>query len=117
MDKQIKARWVEALRSGSYAQGKHTLRSSAEKYCCLGVLCDIAIQDGQGQWYDLAAPSEDRPYWNFRDVADGFSQTGLTRRVMNWAGVGPLTQDSLILMNDQDGAPFEQIAQYIEENL
>lgn len=117
MNPTIKARWVEALRSGSYAQGKHTLRSSADRYCCLGVLCDLAVHDGEGEWFDLAPGSQDGPRWHVEDGADGFSQTGLTRHVMDWAGVGPLTQDTLILMNDQDGAPFEQIAQYIEENL
>jgi len=36
----IKTKWLEALRSGYYNKGKHLL-SSENKYCCLGVLCEI----------------------------------------------------------------------------
>jgi hypothetical protein len=41
MNKEIAKQWVEALRSGKYEQGKHQLRSLDNKFCCLGVLCDI----------------------------------------------------------------------------
>ena len=42
MKPNIKARWVAALRSGTYAQGKGTLHNEGENtFCCLGVLCDI----------------------------------------------------------------------------
>jgi len=33
--------WIEALRSGKYTQGQSCLRSRGDKFCCLGVLCDI----------------------------------------------------------------------------
>lgn len=33
--------WVEALRSGKYAQGTEVLRSKDGKYCCLGVACVV----------------------------------------------------------------------------
>jgi len=32
--------WIEALRSGEYQQGKHSLKVNDDTYCCLGVLCD-----------------------------------------------------------------------------
>jgi hypothetical protein len=37
----IKAKWLEALRSGRYEQGRGHLRTSDDKFCCLGVLLDI----------------------------------------------------------------------------
>jgi hypothetical protein len=37
----LKARWIEALRSGRYKQGTGRLRSFYDEYCCLGVLLDI----------------------------------------------------------------------------
>lgn len=40
MNKKIKKLWLKALRSGEYKQGKLALRIK-NKYCCLGVLCDI----------------------------------------------------------------------------
>lgn len=48
MDAQLKAKWVEALRSGEYRQGTMYLRREG-KHCCLGVLCELAgleISDG-----------------------------------------------------------------------
>ena len=35
-------KWVEALRSGKYKQGKISLQN-ANGFCCLGVACDIFI--------------------------------------------------------------------------
>lgn len=36
--------WVKNLNSGKYKQGTHLLRDKRDNFCCLGVLCDIAIQ-------------------------------------------------------------------------
>lgn len=44
-------KWVMALRSGQYQQGKHMLRSSKDLYCCLGVACDVyRLETGNGVW-------------------------------------------------------------------
>jgi hypothetical protein len=40
MNSDIKQRWVDALRSGTYTQGEGRLRTPTG-YCCLGVLCDL----------------------------------------------------------------------------
>lgn len=42
MDATLKAKWVEALRSGEYKQAHATLKDDHGGYCCLGVLCEIA---------------------------------------------------------------------------
>lgn len=42
---EIKAEWIKALRSGEYEQGRIGLRHG-DTYCCLGVLCDIAVRHG-----------------------------------------------------------------------
>ncbi len=46
----IKARWIERLRSGELAQTKGTLcklpANGPPAYCCLGVLHEIAAEDG-----------------------------------------------------------------------
>lgn len=44
MDKELKAKWVEALRSGEYAQDEGCLKSP-HGYCCLGVLREVAGHD------------------------------------------------------------------------
>jgi hypothetical protein len=49
-NQQVMKAWVKALRSGEYKQTTGALRRSSstetmpEGYCCLGVLCDIAIK-------------------------------------------------------------------------
>ena len=37
-------RWVDALRSGEYKQGRNFLERDG-KFCCLGVLCEIEGQE------------------------------------------------------------------------
>lgn len=41
MNKEWKEKWLTALRSGKYKQGKYVLRNNDDEYCCLGVLCDV----------------------------------------------------------------------------
>lgn len=38
---ELKAKWIEALRSDEYLQGSGRLHSSG-RYCCLGVLASVA---------------------------------------------------------------------------
>lgn len=44
MKKDVADLWVAALRSGKYKQGKTSLCRDG-KYCCLGVLYEVAIQN------------------------------------------------------------------------
>lgn len=49
MNEQIKQQWVAELRSGKYKQGiarLHKVTDEGDKFCCLGVLCEIAVRDG-----------------------------------------------------------------------
>ena len=41
MNQTIKTQWLQALRSDEYEQGIELLRSTEQRFCCLGVLCDI----------------------------------------------------------------------------
>lgn len=53
MDPVWKEKWIRALRSGDYDQGKGTLISGADAprplFCCLGVLCDL-VQPDRSSW-------------------------------------------------------------------
>lgn len=53
MNKERKAQWIEALRSGKYKQGRCYLRipkqDGVDEFCCLGVACDISEV---GRWVD-----------------------------------------------------------------
>lgn len=53
MEAQYKKRlteWAEALESGEYVQGRATLTyvspDGLKQYCCLGVLCELAVKAG-----------------------------------------------------------------------
>ena len=63
MKPEIKKQWVQALRSGEYKQGRGQLKQGAT-FCCLGVLCDLAVQSGElgslgARW--LGSPSKRSP--------------------------------------------------------
>jgi len=49
MNNTIMKKWVKALRSGKYKQGRGTLcqvdKKGNESFCCLGVLCDLYNKD------------------------------------------------------------------------
>lgn len=38
-------KWVEALRSGRFQQAKNRL-ATKDGFCCLGVACEVAIENG-----------------------------------------------------------------------
>src|ERR1700722_17051899 len=50
MKPEYKAKWVAALRSGKYKQGRAALHNVSGGMCCLGVLCDIVKDEVGGQW-------------------------------------------------------------------
>lgn len=129
MNPEVKAVWLTALRSGEYEQGTGKL-SSEGKFCCLGVLCDIAIKQfdiqvetGQGGCSDLDCCT---PYTSY-DGQSSFPPAS----VVEWAGLTteggdfpnriyvPESGDyahALYQANDY-GLSFEEIAGIIEEQL
>lgn len=123
MKPEIKQRWIEALRSGKYEQDRGVLRSvQTDGFCCLGVLCDLYIQDhSDAQW--------EQDLENGRFAIHG--ETGvLPSNVVTWAGLSD-TNPGVKVLDDDDtgycssslaglndlGRSFEQIAQVIEEQL
>src|SRR5678816_767057 len=111
MKQDIKDRWVAALRSGEYTQGAGYLNANG-KFCCLGVLCEIAYQDGI---------IEKKVITNITYYGKGTGTfTILPMIVTEWAGLpGPnptVETTSLGALNDL-GASFQKIADLIEERL
>ncbi len=92
-------RWVEALRSGEYEQGRFALRR-ANEFCCLGVACDVL---GSGEW------SGTRGLSSF----DAELYT-LSIHMRAKLGLTDLQVQELALMNDYHHHSFEQIADHIE---
>lgn len=118
--------WVEALRSGKYKQGRnylHTEDSGEHHFCCLGVLCEIARENGvdvpvetirTGHPNDPGGPGTVYLYGQSR------SSGGLPDEVQNWVGLGTnlgntYTPDVYSLSSRNDnGTPFDEIADIIE---
>lgn len=101
MKPEIKERWLKALRSSKYQQGRGRLRTGSafphgkDAFCCLGVLCDIT------------SPNEWSYIWTSGKIGS---------QVASELGV-ELYQTKLITMNDKELASFEEIADWIEANI
>lgn len=121
MNPDIKNLWLTALRSGDFRQGKRKLRSSNDDYCCLGVLCELAVQNN-------VIPAPQLSPNNDRYVYDG-SGGILPDSVKEWAELdsnSPMVtastsgvynvRNTLAYFNDDD-VPFTEIADIIERNL
>jgi hypothetical protein len=107
MDTKIKKQWVKALRSGEYNQTSMALARTEDGetitgFCCLGVLAHECVPEPWERtdhpWYpeELTLPRELKT----------FEELGLDRR----------THGILTTMNDE-GKTFDEIADWIEENL
>lgn len=116
---EIKAAWLEALRSGDYQQTKSILRGHDNTFCCLGVLCDLAAKDGMGEW-DASIDPEAVVFIESENHFENASFPAYT--TLRWAlGVSPsvvLTNtinsyNGLAKLNDT-GSTFNEIADRIE---
>lgn len=104
LDRDLKRKWVEALRSGEYDQGQWRLcrvTSGGAKYCCLGVVYEVA--NGEDAWFSIPSTSELRT--GCGEMAAYFPP-----------GLSDADAWALIDLNDS-GRSFDEIACWIEENL
>lgn len=102
MNEEVKQVWLEALESGRYEQGQAELRQR-NRYCCLGVLCDIAKEHGIGDWADDNA---------FQCSLDDSDYSYLPDAVETWAGLDRSYQIELSVRNDA-GQSFMKIADVV----
>lgn len=106
MNAEVKEKWIAALRSGFYKQTGGRLRSPEDSFCCLGVLCDITHPE----------------CWQPEDVVVPFKYENIKRfgtvppPLMNEVEMNSDQMFELAGMNDR-GSNFNQIADYIEQNL
>jgi hypothetical protein len=112
----VKEKWLKALRSGDYQQGRGALRKD-EAFCCLGVLCDFYGRETGEEWQEGHCDEDD----DCRDWEIAGGTALLPSDVVIWAGLGdenPIVKDhSLADWNDSKGASFPVIADLIEESL
>lgn len=116
MNREIKQKWIDSLRSGEYIQGKYKLFDEGIPYqygpchCVLGVLCDIYIKDN-----------------NLEDSIEDISVMGFNRnpidKVYEWAGLKEHPSVEifdksirLAILNDNDYT-FDELSKLIEKQL
>lgn len=147
MDERIKLDWLDALRSGEIHQGSGKLHTATKngdgterhEFCCLGVLCELAVAAGVVERVDL---SDTDGYRDAEDTVYGYAPTegpsaGVPfphyppQEVATWAGLPhgdtnpyvtryegedpevPTGRQVIANVNDE-GATFETIADLIE---
>lgn len=110
---EIKEKWVNALRSGEYQQGKGGLLCEG-KYCCLGVLSDLYAKEHNIEW-------KEEEYSKFKSLLD--SDKILPIEIRKWA---ELEEENPYVFNDyhqtlaelnDNGLSFIGIADLIEKQL
>ena len=127
MNQEIKSQWTAALRSGDYPQAKGHLRT-AQGYCCLGVLCQMAADANVIPQPELNTANVFVYGVDRKDRDSMF----LPVSVQRWSGLkddngildssNPMVTDEhgsfhhLAHMNDDD-VPFGEIADLIDANL
>lgn len=98
LDPKIKERWLVALRSGNYNQVQSILSDGHGGFCCLGVLCEIAVADGiiesKAADYDTAIS-----YYDPESSFDRDKST-LPYKVADWAGLEGNKNPSIFITLD-----------------
>jgi hypothetical protein len=108
MNPEVKKKWLEALRSEEYTQGRGCLRRY-DNYCCLGVLCDVYSKEHPDVKWKKFIGSE--RYYHLQGGAEP-SET-----VLDWASLFAADMATLMKMNDDLEFSFGTIANYIEKEL
>lgn len=106
-------KWVDALRSGKYPQGRHSLNQGDRAYCCLGVACEVAIASGIPVIKTHSGFGQTIKYNN--------SSCVLPLTILRWLGLtsasghfGDGRTGSLVGLNDDGRHTFNDIADIIE---
>lgn len=133
MNPEAKRLWLEALRSGKFKQVTEALKKN-DGFCCLGVLCDVAIKHGVDGYWDTDDGSDIYVYPKYGDAWIGREEGTLPPPVREWAGLGDIYGDNpdvsivsevtgetrkyhLSALNDDEGYTFEQIADLVDKQL
>ena len=125
MNQDIKKKWIAALRSGKYKQAQKVLRAGEDRFCCLGVLCDVvdssrwdgnAYHDDCGRGREsITLPDSIGEIMDLDDSAS-FDAESLPKDLRERLGKATATTAkiaTLTWLNDA-GASFDLIADVIE---
>lgn len=110
MNAELKQNWVDALRSGRYLKGEGEFRvkdnrTGEERFCFLGVLCDVMDPGG---WRPETCEDEDFTYYDHRLGYHGIAAILGVPTTLLWS------------KNDGEGGKafsFDELATWIEHNV
>lgn len=97
-------KWINALRSGKYKQGRYALQDSNNGYCCLGVACKILIptkyqfRNDDDCLLGTKPNQQNSPLW-LRDIDSSFKD---------------YTNRSLMILNDHEEFNFNEISDLLQ---
>ena len=119
MNQEIKEQWVKALRSGKYEQTDGALcrvsENGKERFCCLGVLFDVAGGEVGGEWKHTVKAYTGLG-WDAQ-VGDEVSMDFVPTKFKQFVKLPKKAQRRLIHLNDAEGKSFDEIANWIEKYL
>lgn len=79
--------WIDALRSGDYAQCREELSTgtgNSRAFCCLGVACEVAIRAGLSE---LRAEKQGDGSWlYYRDAGGSIDPNRISNEASDWSG-------------------------------
>jgi hypothetical protein len=116
---EIKSKWLAALRSGKYIQGRGLLINRHPTnwpipvvHCCLGVLCEVVAEENGTELLLYTDSLNKLP--SSLLIEEAFEQLPCGAWSVMDPGVGPISLD---VLNDSPGHDFNYIANIIEEQL
>jgi len=132
LKKDVKEKWLKALRSGNYKQGEINLNNNNNTFCCLGVLCDIYIKENNLIWNDNAGSTGVKSIytsahtlpkiiimWAYDDESFNLEDT-IDKSLDYLTGGITLINDkpvTLWMLNDNLNKTFDEIADIIEDQM
>lgn len=116
---------IDALKSGEYQKGTERLctiyvnddGSEERKYCCLGVLCELAIVNQVEIWKkeyiieDHLKPDDENRA--MKKIAYDYSTTNLREIATLWAGTSYIEETKLVKLNDNNET-WQPVIEYLE---
>lgn len=137
---ELQKQWLAALKSGKYKQGQGFLKAVSDRFCCLGVLCELAgwepkLNEADAIAYSFRDPQNPEAYTStsylpgfirrMANLGDDIGRLEKPVRLKGLESYNPYT--SLASMNDvriiertsrgeTTGLSFPEIAAYIEHD-
>jgi len=81
MNPEIKAKWLDALRSGEYKQTRYRMKTG-EGFCCLGVLCDLYAKEHNTSLEEIFDVNSDDE-WD----TENYKTSYVPSNIEEWAGL------------------------------